>query len=110
MLLGAKVHREDSMVRRWIAGVFGLCVFGFALALVLRNLATVNLDYLFGRLSVPLAAILVIALIVGMMIGFLAALPAILRKRRQLRLIQRKLAHAEQEVSNLRRIPLRDDH
>lgn len=72
------------------------------------NPAEVTLNYYFGSADLPLAILLVAAMGVGVMLGLFAGLGLYVRaKRTQLRL-QRKARLAEQEVNNLRAIPLRD--
>lgn len=95
-------------MRRAVILILALMVFGFALALVLVNLADVAVSYLFGRVTVPLAAALAVALIVGALLGALCAIPAVLKARMRARQVQARLDQAEAEVRNLRRVPLRD--
>lgn len=97
-------------MRRALIVIFMLLVFGVALALVVENLRSVEFDFLFGRLSLPLAAVLAAALALGAVVGFLVSLPAALAARSRTRRLARKLREAEQEIGNLRRAPLRDAH
>lgn len=97
-------------MRRILIAIFILAVFGVALALVLENLRAVQFDYLFGSLSLSLAAALALAVAFGAIVGVLAMLPAVLAARSRARKAQKKLHAAEQEISNLRRAPLRDAH
>lgn len=95
-------------MRRILILVFVLVVFGIALAFVLENLATIRLDYLFGTVDLPLAAVLSAAIAFGAALGAMAMLPALIGSRSRERRASRKLRDAEQEIGNLRRAPLRN--
>jgi putative membrane protein len=97
-------------MRRIVVFVFALAVFGIVLALALENLQAVNVHYLFGTLSIPLAAILAGVLVAGAIVGALTALPAIVRARGEARRSRNRLGKAEEEINNLRRAPLSDAH
>lgn len=97
-------------MRRIIILIFALIVFGIVLALVLQNLQVVRFNYLFGTVHLPLAAVLGGALVIGALVGALTALPAVFRARRRLRHCQGRLSHAQKEIDNLRRAPIRDAH
>ena len=95
-------------MRRIVLFLFGLVVFGVALALVLENLSSVSVNYLFGTASVPLAGLLALVLIVGALLGALCVLPMIVKARTRARRARSRQAAAEEELRNLRRVPLRD--
>jgi len=95
-------------MRRIVLFLFALVVFGVALALVLENLSSVSVNYLFGTASVPLAGLLALVLIVGALLGALCVLPMIVKARTRARRARSRQAAAEEELRNLRRVPLRD--
>lgn len=95
-------------MRRFIVLLFALAVFGIVLALALENLHPVAVSYLFGTVTIPLAAILATVLVIGTLVGALAATPAVLKARAHARRYRSKLERAEEEIGNLRRAPLRD--
>ena len=95
-------------MRRIALFLFALVVFGFALALVLENLSDVPVNYLFGTATVPLAGVLGLALIAGALLGALCAVPMVIKARARARRARNRLAAVEEELSNLRRVPLRD--
>lgn len=95
-------------MRRILILVFALAVFGIVLALALENLQTARVHYLFGSVSMPLAAILAVVLILGALVGALTVLPAVLKARTRARRAHGRLGQAEEEINNLRRAPLRD--
>jgi len=97
-------------MRRLIVLIIALAVFGLTLAMVLVNLSKVQVGYLFGTTHLPLAVVLIIALVLGMLIGALCLLPAVIRARSRARRMQGRCDALEKEVHNLRHVPLRDAH
>ncbi|MGH8162082.1 MAG: LapA family protein [Gammaproteobacteria bacterium] len=95
-------------MRRIIILVFAIVVFGIVLALALENLQAVRVHYLFGTVTVPLAAILAGVLVAGAIVGALTTLPAVLRARARAHRSHRQLGEARKEINNLRRAPLSD--
>ncbi len=72
------------------------------------NPGEVTLHYYFGSVELPLAVLLVATLGVGLLIGLFVGLGLFLRAKREQVRLQRKARLAEQEVNNLRAIPLKD--
>lgn len=72
------------------------------------NTARVDLDYLFGQMSMPLVLALAITLVVGLALGLLISLPYAMRTRAELTATRRRLQLAETEIKNMRRQPLHD--
>ncbi len=95
-------------MRRLILLILALIVFGLALAMVLVNLDEVRVSYLFGSVSLPLAVVLVAALVVGVALGVLSILPSVFKARVRARRAKSRLDTVEKEVHNLRHAPLRD--
>lgn len=84
-----------------------LVIMIFAAALAALNEGQVTLDYYFGKVdtSVPLA--LLGALGVGLILGFLAGLTLWARARSEVSRQRRSARLAQEEVNNLRAIPLK---
>jgi len=73
------------------------------------NAAPVTLRYYIGESNFPLSLLLAFTLIVGVILGLVVAgITYIKLKTQNIRLNQR-VKFAEQEVANLRSIPLKDD-
>jgi putative membrane protein len=74
-----------------------------------KNSQTVELDYYFGiHWQSPLSFMLLTTLTVGIALGFLASLAMLGRMQRQLLQARRETRQLEQEVHNLRALPIRD--
>lgn len=72
------------------------------------NSDPVMLKYYFGSLELPLSLALVSALAAGVMLGVLSALGMVLKLRGENTKLKKEIRIVEMEVSNLRRLPLKD--
>jgi len=74
-----------------------------------KNPELVELNYYFGiHWTSPLSFMLLTTLTVGIALGLFASLAMLARMQRQLLLIRRENRQLEQEVNNLRALPIRD--
>ena len=74
------------------------------------NADNVSLHYYFGSIEIPLSFILVIAMIIGAILGVAASASLFVGSRREIAKLKKAIDVAEKEVNNLRSIPLRDEH
>lgn len=89
--------------------VVALIVVFFGITFAFHNRQNVDLTYYFGiSWSGPLALALLTAIAVGVVIGFLASLRTLLRLQRQLVVARKDVRQVEQEVQNLRALPIKD--
>ncbi len=68
---------------------------------------TVNLH--FRQVTLPFSLVVVASMFFGVLLGMLAGGVVALGRRRTLRRLRKQLALTEKELSNLRKLPLRDD-
>jgi putative membrane protein len=74
-----------------------------------KNPEPVELSYYFGiHWTSPLSFMLLTTLTVGIALGLFASLAMLARMQRQLLLARRENRQLEQEVNNLRALPIRD--
>ena len=85
-----------------------LVIFGIVFAVL--NAEPVKLNYYFGSKEVALSLILVLAMIVGAILGVIASASMIISNRREVVKLRKSVELAEKEVANLRAIPIRDNH
>ena len=85
-----------------------LVIFGIVFAVL--NAEPVELNYYFGSKEVALSLILVLAMIVGAILGIIASASMIISNRREVMKLRKSVEVAEKEVANLRAIPIRDNH
>jgi putative membrane protein len=99
-----------SQMKRIITFALILLVSLLGLTFALMNAETVQLNYYFGNLQAPLSLVVVIAIIIGAGLGVLASMGIVLGQKRELAKLRKSARLAEQEVSNLRSLPLKDNH
>ena len=85
-----------------------LVIFGIVFAVL--NAEPLNLNYYFGSKEVALSLILVLAMIAGAILGVIASASMIFSNRREVMKLRKSVELAEKEVTNLRAIPIRDNH
>ena len=74
-----------------------------------KNAQVVELNYYFGvHWTTPLSFMLLTTLTVGIILGLLACFAMLARMQRQLLQARRESRQLEQEVNNLRALPIRD--
>ena len=74
----------------------------------LMNHESVTVDLLFDQFQLPLVALLIINLLLGLVVGMLIYLPRQLALRLELDRTRKKLVTAETEIRNLRNLPIQD--
>ncbi len=72
------------------------------------NLTPVDINYYLGVLSLPLSVVIIIAIILGSLLGALALSTTILRLKYENHRLRKKLANSEQEIERLRILPITD--
>lgn len=79
---------------------------GLAFAVV--NAKPVELNYFLASREVPLAMVLVLALVMGALMGIVFSLGMVIRLKRETLRLRRQIQLTEQEVVNLRTLPIKD--
>jgi len=82
----------------------------FGLSFASLNSVSVSLNYYIGTVHGPLSLVIMITLILGAVLGLLASTGALMRQKREISRLRRKNELCEQEIRNLRQIPIRDRH
>jgi putative membrane protein len=95
-------------MRRLAGLLFTLLIIGFGLSFALLNAEPVAVDYYFGIATLPLSLALTLSLVIGAAGGLLAATAVLLRRNREAARLRRRLGHAEKELNELRKSPVRD--
>ena len=93
---------------RFISIVFIILILLLVLLFTSLNAEPVSLNYYLGQVEQPLALILVVTFVAGSLIGLLFSILVILSSRHEVSKLRRLIKHTEQEVINLRSIPLKD--
>ena len=73
------------------------------------NSSPVELNYYTGSIEYPLAAIMLIAFLIGVLAGVLPILKTFVKSRREISKLRRTVNKTEKELYNLRALPLKDN-
>jgi len=95
---------------RFISILFIVLILLLVLLFTLLNAEPVSLNYYLGQLEQPLALILVVTFVAGALIGLLSSIVMVLSSRCEASKLRKHIKHTEQEVMNLRSIPIKDKH
>ena len=96
-------------MKRIIYTILAILVLLIGIAFAIQNKQTVDLNYYFGlKWSGPLSLALLTSFAIGVAAGYIASLRMVVRMQRQLVQARKEIRHIEQEVINLRALPIRD--
>ncbi|HEY5603308.1 MAG TPA: LapA family protein [Gammaproteobacteria bacterium] len=76
----------------------------------LLNSQPVRISYYFGNYEIDLLVVIVMALVLGAVLGITAVLGKLFSMKQQMLRKEKKIRIAEKELENLRSLPLKDDH
>ncbi len=96
------------MIRRVLTLVVLVAVVLFAAVFASWNTEVISVDFLFARLELPQSVVIIGALVIGVLVGLLAASLVVLRIVAERRRLRRALRSAEAEISSLRSLPLQN--
>ena len=95
---------------RIVSYVVMLAVVLLGLSFAILNAKPLVLHYYLGTAQLSLSLLLVLAIGVGVLLGLIGAMkPLLCLKTENIRL-KHRIKHAEQEIENLRSIPIKDTH
>ena len=94
---------------------FLLFIFFLALTLLffiftLENLNLVPLNLVFSQIQVPLGLTMLMCFLFGVLLGLVFSISLVLKNKNKARVLAKKVAVAEQEVANLRQLPIKSSH
>lgn len=93
---------------RFIKLLFFLFLILLGSAFAVMNTGNIHIDYYFGELDLALPLVLIATLGIGALLGVVASLGSLLRLKRRNAELRRKASLAQEEVKNLRAIPIKD--
>ncbi len=98
-------------MRRAISAVFFLVVFLLGVSFALRNPSKVTIEYYFGLEwgPFPLSLVIIVVFLLGVLLGGVVASLPVLARRQETRRIRRRMEDMEQELTRLRKLPLKDE-
>ncbi|HHM05820.1 MAG TPA: LapA family protein [Gammaproteobacteria bacterium] len=93
---------------RLIKLIFLLAVFMIGVAFTLLNSHTVEINYYFGTLSVPLSLLIVLAVALGAVLGLVVYLMKMAGARRKISKLRKSVNNSEKEQALAEDMVLRD--
>jgi len=90
------------------AVIFIIIILGVIFAVL--NAEPVHLNFYFGSRQLPLSLALILATLVGALLGVLASMQVILKSKREVSRMRKAADMAEKEIANLRAIPIKNPH
>jgi len=97
-------------MRRLIAILLFIIIFIAVVSFSALNPTPTTIHYYIVSLTVPLSIIVITSLISGLIIGTAITFSKIVTLRYENRQLKKKLTASEQEVNNLRILPLKNGH
>jgi len=94
-------------MRYFIYAFWGIILLIVAIFAVL-NSQVVTIHYYFGELKIYFPLFMLLEIVIGILLGMAFMLPAVLRAKNTGRKHKRRVKEVEQEVTNLRNIPIKD--
>ncbi len=96
-------------MKKFIYTILGLIIGLFGLTFAFQNRHDVAVNYYFDlHWESPLVWVLFVTFVLGSIVGILISLSMVARMQRQLYLARKEVRQAEQEVTNLRALPIKD--
>ncbi|MCR4301002.1 MAG: LapA family protein [Sulfuricaulis sp.] len=96
-------------MKRIIYTILAILILLIGIAFAIQNKQEVELSYYFGLKWIgPLSLALLTSLAIGVLAGYLASLRMVVRMQRQLVQARKEIRQVEQEVINLRALPIKD--
>jgi uncharacterized integral membrane protein len=95
---------------RFLLFIFFLALILLFFVFTLENLDLVSLNLIVEKYQVPIGLTMLVSFILGAVIGILFSISLILKNKNKARMLAKKIAVAEQEVENLRQLPIKSSH
>lgn len=97
------------MIRFLVFILFLTLIFLFFI-FTLENLDFVSLSLVVKSYQVPLGLTMLVCFVIGTLVGLLFSVSLALKNKNKARILAKKVAIAEQEVANLRQLPIKSSH
>lgn len=90
--------------------IFLLILAALVISFTTLNAQSVQINYYFGTLEIPLAIAMVVAISGGILFGFLASFGMVLRLKRENHRLKKSAKNAEKELVSLKAVPSQYNH
>lgn len=95
---------------KYIFCAFWLIVMAIGITFSGLNSRLVLVNYYLDEKQIQLPMLLLITLAIGVVLGFITLLPAFIRKKHANHRLKHRIKQIEQEVDNLRTMPIKETH
>lgn len=95
---------------RFLLFIFFLALTFLFFIFTLENLDLVPLNLVFNQIQVPLGLTMLACFVLGALLGVVFSISLALKNKNRARVLAKKVAVAEQEVANLRQLPIKSSH
>ena len=95
---------------RFIAFLISLVVVLLVFIFTLENLDPITINFLVQNLQLPVGIVMLICFVIGALLGLLFSTSLVLKYRRRAKSLAKNVVVAEQEVANLRQLPIKSSH
>lgn len=95
---------------RYILYLFWILIILLGITFAALNPQKIVLNYYLDTQAIYLPLIILLALLVGAVLGIIVLLPSWIKNKNTVRQLKYKVKQIEQEVENLRTIPIKDVH
>lgn len=95
---------------RYILYLFWILIILLGITFAALNPQKIVLNYYLDTKTIYLPLIILLALLVGAALGIIVLLPSWIKNKNTVRRLKYKVKQIEQEVENLRTIPMKDVH
>lgn len=95
-------------MRRAIGIVIAVLIVVVGLSFAMLNHDDATLNYYLGQATMPLSLWIAVALALGAVLGAISALGVVARQRRELSRLRRRVDETQRELSELRKMPIRN--
>jgi putative membrane protein len=95
---------------RLVSAFIILLVLLLVLFFTILNGEPVTVNYYLGKIQAPLALVIILALVSGAILGLISSVLVIMATRHEVSKLRREIKHTEQELMNLRTLPIKDKH
>lgn len=95
---------------KYVFFIFWILVIIIGITFASLNSHTVTINYYVNEATIHIPILLLITLVAGVLLGIIAMLPTLVRSKRGSRRLKHRIKQIEQEVNNLRAIPIKETH
>ncbi|OGO90981.1 MAG: hypothetical protein A3F10_02115 [Coxiella sp. RIFCSPHIGHO2_12_FULL_42_15] len=95
---------------KYVFFIFWMLVIILGVTFASLNSHTVTINYYVNETTIHIAILLLMTLVMGVFLGIIAMLPALIRNKNNHRRLRHRIKQIEQEVNNLRAIPIKETH